>query len=146
MAISKATGDLTVKCGCEEVVSAWARGKDFCCSSARKGADIWRALRGELARTEWSVSLVWVKAHTSEEDVLADRISMQDHVLNSHCDTYAKLGAVWANSLSPTDDIVAEYDLYLAFYDYMGQFCWIGRRTTTKPNRRSTSLEKARSR
>ena len=95
--------DLVVDC--LAIVRGLRRGKDWCCAPGRRFAQQWLDLFRVLSDLTWAiwdsgprpevqVTVRWVPAHTSMQDIGRGKISWLDHMGNRAADTLARAAAL----------------------------------------------------
>ncbi len=108
-ALRRAVTPIRVHVDNAEVVDGVRKGRAWCCSATRDGADLWRQVWAILDDLGPEAQVVKVKAHTTPEDVDEGRIAPRDRAGNEFADRYAKLGSKLAEHLSPTAAVDREY-------------------------------------
>jgi len=130
--LRRARFPLTLYTDHKSAVTAWERGREYCCDSSRAAADIWREIWGLFDKLQGDMvealpveafRLIWVKSHTGVEAVSAGRMDPAIQKLNALADHYAGEGSAWARDLVPNEGQVAVYQTAKAFYQVLGAIC-----------------------
>ena len=114
-AIRRAVAPLTIHTDSGVAVSAYSKGKKYCCSARSDGADIWRKIWLLLADFG-EFQLVKVKAHTTKSDVAEGLIAAPHQFGNAAADHFAVQARKAAESSSPTRCFHAHYARARAWY------------------------------
>ena len=112
------TGPITIFVDNAQVVDGIPKGREWCCSHKRDGADLWRQIWDRLEELEGVVSVQKVKAHLSYGDVVEGRTTWSKWVGNGVADLWAKRGSAVAERLSPSSWIHAEWSRACAYYKW----------------------------
>ena len=108
----------------QELLDGFAKGKQWCCSSARVAADLWRIFWHKLADIgPEGVVLVKTKGHASEADVQAGRSTPFQRKGNDNADHFASRGVDVALSRSPNDKAIAAYKEATSWYKWLAVLC-----------------------
>ena len=77
--LQRAVSALSITLDCLSVVDAFGKGRDVCCSSRKRAADLWRAVWREVCRLGGSceVQLRWCKGHATDQDVASGRTAVR---------------------------------------------------------------------
>ena len=86
------------------VVDGFAKGRIWCCDSARPAADLWRLFWHKVEDLgQDGIQIRKVKGHASVADVDANRSTMWHKAGNDHADHFAGQGAALAEELASTE-------------------------------------------
>jgi hypothetical protein len=157
MAMSHLSGPARIHVDNDETIHGMEMGQSYCLAASNKYAHVWRLVWDkvkDLGYPSWSEAfeLVSVKAHCTEADQAAGRISELHRVGNAWADKFAKLEARRA---APPQGVVDEYRGWLG---RQKEVCmWIGectvlvgglapRDTTAPPTERPAEREAPRPR
>ena len=126
---------ITVWIDNQELLDGHAKGKEWCCSSARAAADLWRTFWHKLDDIgPQGVALVKTKGHASEADVQAGRTTVFQQTGNANADHFAGRGVDIAIGQSPN---VGAHRVATRWYKWLTLLCgsW-PKDTDPKPKKR----------
>ena len=130
----------------KEVLDGIAKGKQWCCASARAAADLWRTFWHKLEDIGGEgIDFVKTKGHATEADVQAGRSTAFQRRGNANADHYAGRGVDAAVSQSPNALAISGYKEATSWYKWLTLLCgsW-PKDTDPKPLVRSISAPAAK--
>ena len=118
------TPPITIWVDNKEVLDGISKGKQWCCSSARQAADLWRTFWHKMGDIDDdSVVFVKTKGHATDADVQSGRSSPFQKKGNEHADHFAGRGVDIALGMSPNDRSLAAYKEAIRWYRWLAQLC-----------------------
>ena len=104
----------------KELLDGVAKGEQWCCSSARAAADLWRIFWHKLSDIgPDGISLVKTKGHATDADVQSGRSTAFQQRGNSNADHFAGRGVDIAVSCSPNAAALAAYREATSWYKWL---------------------------
>ena len=110
---------LVVHVDCQTVVDGWDRGQEWCDSSCRPDADLWRELWRLVDDVGPGVTLVKCKGHATDSDVAAGKATLFEKVANDNADHFARAGATIAEQQCPNGDLIRGYQAAQRWYHWL---------------------------
>ena len=108
----------------QELLDGLAKGEQWCCSSARAAADLWRTFWHKMADIgPAGISMAKTKGHASEADVQAGRSTTFQRKGNGNADHFAGRGVDVALCQSPNEQAIAAYKEATAWYKWLTHLC-----------------------
>ena len=118
--LSMALPPLVVCVDNQGVIDGIIAGKDWCCSSRRPAADLWRQIWRRLDDIGLEgLEFVKVKGHATQADVDAGRSTTLDRLGNDHADHFAGMGVDSAEEASPTLALRESHKKALRWYRWL---------------------------
>ena len=115
---------LTIWIDNSEVIQGWKKGRQWCCSSARSAADLWRVFWHRLEDIgEEGIELRKTKGHATEVDVQQGRSTDFERAGNEHADHFAGRGVDAALHQSPNQAEVLAYKEATGWYKWLSLLC-----------------------
>jgi ribonuclease HI len=102
------------------VVDGWTNGREWCCSSARSAADLWREfwwILGDMCLD--GISIRKCKGHATEADVEAGRSSAFLRAGNDHADYFAGRGVDIEEHEVPAEAARQAYNVAKQWYTWL---------------------------
>ena len=130
---------LTIHTDNKEVLDGWCKGRQWCTSSARSAADLWRWFWDKIEDIDSDdIQLVKTKGHATEVDVQLGRCSEMAKNANDHADHFAGRGVDVAEHQSPNARLTGAYHEAINWYKWLTVLCtnW-PKDTDPKPARRT---------
>jgi len=121
MMLRLALPPLTIWTDSAGAVDGWFKGKEWCCSSSRPAADLWRSIWAILDDIGPGVEIKKVKGHATEADVQAGRATQWQKDCNDHADHFAKHGAIVAEHKCPTELARGRYAVAVQWYRWLSE-------------------------
>ena len=128
VAAENAFSPLILWLDCLSVTRTFEKGREWCCNSARVGADLWRRVFNALDAWQNPLDPVlwlqprWTKGHSTDRHVPAGKISHRAKVSNDHADALARGAAEIAETFKPNSEVVQYYKNSRAWLSYIEVF------------------------
>ena len=118
------TPPITIWIDNKEVLDGIAKGREWCCSSARQAADLWRTFWHKMSDIgDEEVTFVKTKGHASDGDVQSGRSTLFQKRGNDNADHFAGRGVDIALGMSPNTHSIAAYKEAIDWYKWLTLLC-----------------------
>ena len=140
------TPPITVWVDNKEVLDGIAKGREWCCSSARQAADLWRTFWHKMSDIgDQEVTFIKTKGHASDADVQSGRSTLFQKKGNDNADHFAGRGVDIALGMSPNTQSIAAFKEAISWYKWLNVLCgnWPSDADTRPRDKHGTSMTKA---